>query len=138
MKQNNEMILKESNNDFVGYGRTKEGKIDYNFWYKVDKQIPHNMRFKQFDIIDGHILYWITYECFEESDVKQFYNFFKNLHSYTDTAFVIFRDETSWDYKKDLKNGVGAYMTLEDGYTMCNESIEVTKELKVPGTNVIL
>ena len=133
-----DLLMKDYKESYIGFGRTKEGKIDYNFWYKFDKQIPHNMRFKQFDIIDGHILYWITYEYFEESDVEQFYNVFKNLHSYTDTAFVICRNETNWDYKKDLKDGVGAYMTLQDGYTMWNESIEVTKELKVPGTNVIL
>lgn len=118
--------------------KTEEGKIDYNYWYKFDKKIPHVMRFKEFHIIDDHILYWITQEYFEEADVRHFFDVFEDFHSNLDTAFVICRDETSWNYEKDLKDGTGAFMTLEDGYTMWNESIEVKEEVKVPGTNVVL
>jgi len=118
--------------------KTEEGKIDYNYWYKFDKKIPQVMRFKEFHIIDDHILYWITQEYFDEIDVRHFFDVFEDFHSDLDTAFVICRDETSWNYEKDLKDGTGAFMTLEDGYTMWNESIEVKEEVKVPGTNVIL
>lgn len=127
------------NNNFVGRGRTQEGNVDYNFWYKFDKQIPHTMRFKQFDIIDNHILYWITQEYFTESELDVFKNALVRLNSYIDEALIIPKDESRWDYKKDLKDSTGGYISLKDNYCgMWNESIKASQDVRIPGTNVIL
>lgn len=116
-------------------------KLDMNYWDNFEKMIPHNMRWKEFTIIDNHILYWVTQEYFDENDLKAFKSALKALKNCpVDEAFVIPRDESFYNYDKDVKSGESAgVVNLKDDYAMMwNESFNIGKEVKIPGTEIIL
>ena len=127
---------------YVEKDNIDEAVDNYSLWIKFDKLIPHDMRFKEYHIVDGHILHWITQEYFDEFDLNHFYDvfedFFTKYNSRVDTALVVPREETQWNYYKDFNKSKGAYMTIEDGPVMWNESFEIKKETLIPGTGIIL
>ena len=58
---------------------------------EFEKKIPHNMRFKEYDILDNSLdLYWVTQQVFNMEDLKQFQKAFKNTPFVQ--AYVTVRD----------------------------------------------
>lgn len=122
---------------------------------EFEKNIPHVMRYKQYDVIeeeDGKTLYWITQQFFSLEELKKFQEAFIKLT--TDTlnfkdAYVTVRDLSTYDLKEDYENGVLCHITKYDldyeGYEeFCKEYnfdlnkgwLEESKELKKENTIV--
>lgn len=67
-----------------------------------EKNIPHNMRFKTFDVIvdkDKTYLYWVTQCPFNRDELEQFQKAFKDTNF--DAAYVTLRDLSGYDFYRD-------------------------------------
>ena len=67
---------------------------------KFEKLIPHEMRYKQYDVTEDGILYWVTQEMFTSKDVEIFRNALKAAGF--EKAYLIVRDYSSYDLETDL------------------------------------
>ena len=96
-----------------------------------EKEVPYSMRAKAFDVVeDDKILYWVTYEYFDDQELAEFK---KTLEDYNSTenwgleqAFIIPKAESvSYDYNQDIE------MAEDDGYWIIldgmNESCDLTE-----------
>lgn len=74
-----------------------------------EKNIPHGMRFKEYDFVDnGETLYWVTQEPFSKEQLNQFAEaFYKTGIPH---AAVTVRDFSTYDYDDDNKRNVLAYI----------------------------
>lgn len=82
---------------------------------EFEKNIPHNMRFKTFDIVnDGKDIYWVTQAPFTKEELEQFQRAFKNITNF-ENAYVTLRDLSGYDYFHDKGTEVLAHVT-RDGY----------------------
>ena len=89
--------------------RTDEA--DYKYWINFDKNIPSTMRFKEYHVVDD-ILYWVTQEPFDELDLRHFIDALEN--TYLKKAYIVVRDVSSYDLKKDMAKQVGVMVDLTD------------------------
>lgn len=118
---------------------------------EFEKNIPHVMRFKQYDVEenkDGKTLYWVTQQFFTLEELKKFQEAFisklaNDKFGFTE-AYVTVRDLSTYDFNEDYENGVLCYITpLEldyEGYEeFCKEDynfdlykgwLDENKELK--------
>lgn len=71
-----------------------------------EQNIPHKMRFKEYDVVDYNNLYWVTQEPFSNKDLEEFANAFKNT-PFT-KAYVTVRDFSTYDFDKDKNANVFA------------------------------
>ena len=69
-----------------------------------ESKIPHNMRFKSWDIIDNSILYWVTQEDFSVEDLEKFVSALNG--SDFKSVSVTVRDLSNYDYKEDYKSSI--------------------------------
>lgn len=77
---------------------------------EFEKKIPHNMRFKEYDILDNSLdLYWVTQQVFNMEDLKQFQKAFKNTPFVK--AYVTVRDFSTYNPKEIETNNVFAIVT---------------------------
>lgn len=87
-----------------------------NFDYlEFEKYIPHCMRYKEVNIEDdGETLYWITQEPFDEIDLFHFEDALEDFSRGTNIkkAYVVLRDDSSYNYEKDKKNGSGVFVEI--------------------------
>ena len=88
-----------------------EVKPDKSFsGIEFEKKIPHNMRFKEYDILDNSLdLYWVTQQIFNMEDLKQFQKAFKNTPFVK--AYVTVRDFSTYNPKEIETNNVFAIVT---------------------------
>ena len=119
----------------------KTDEADYKYWINFEKNIPDTMRFKEYHVVDD-ILYWVTQEPFDEFDLRYFIDVLED--TYLKKAYIVVRDVSSYDLKKDMAKQVGVMVDLTDdtsivwGKNAMTESIEVKEECKIPGTDVVL
>ncbi len=80
------------------------------FCIKLDKHIPHSMRYKECDVI-GDTLYWVTQENYSKDDSFEFSMAFEDIAENTPVkkAYVVVRDKSSYNFEKDLKNKAGEW-----------------------------
>ena len=88
-----------------------EVKPDKSFsGIEFEKKIPHNMRFKEYDVLDNSLdLYWITQQVFNMEDLKQFQKAFKDTPFVK--AYVTVRDFSTYNPKEIETNNVFAIVT---------------------------
>lgn len=80
---------------------------------EFEKNIPHNMRWKEYNVIDNN-LYWVTQEIFSEADLIKFKEAFINTDF--EKAYVTVRDLSVYDFERDLSNSVFAVVTKDEIY----------------------
>lgn len=97
----------EDEDEYYELEEAKEIKTEGN--YKVDsfsgiefeKNIPYEMRFKEYSIVeDDTTLYWITQEFFGKKDLEEFSKAFKDTEF--EKACVTVRDLSTYNYNKDM------------------------------------
>ena len=94
---------KEENIDAIIGNGAKAEKVGFSS-SKLEKNIPNNMRWKEWDIVDnGKALYWITQQPFDKDDLDKFKKELDNTPF--EKAYVMTRDVSTYDYKEDKKNG---------------------------------
>ena len=92
--------LKESNSSFSGVS--------------FEKKIPYEMRFKEYnDTDEGDSLYWITQQHYTKEDLNKFAEALKDT-PYT-KAYVVVRDNSTYNLGKDTEKGVLDIVSLEQG-----------------------
>jgi len=97
-----------------------------------EKKIPHNMRFKEVDILNDN-LYWITQEFFNQEDLLEFQKAFRETSF--KKAYITTRD-LSWSYnfEEDKTNHVLVVLTKEEinskDYFEAVHSVKVGEELE--------
>lgn len=86
-----------------------------------ESKIPHNMRFKTWDVVDGDVLYWVTQEDFSVEDLEKFASALAGTdYKY---AAVTVRDLSSYDYRADDEADVLCTIDLTD-----NEGTRISQE----------
>lgn len=78
---------------------------------KFEKLIPHKMRYKQYDVTEDGILYWVTQEMFTNEDVETFKNALKTAGF--EKAYLIVRDYSAYDLETDIASGNIQTITAE-------------------------
>lgn len=74
--------------------------------HDFEKEIPHNMRFKEFDYNNpGGVLRWVTEEPFSDDDINQFKNAMSKYK--ISKAHVVTRDDHTGDWNKNLTDSKG-------------------------------
>lgn len=77
---------------------------------EFEKKIPHNMRFKEYNILDNSLdLYWVTQQVFNMEDLKQFQKAFKNTPFVK--AYVTVRDFSEYNPKEIETKNIFAIVT---------------------------
>lgn len=72
---------------------------------EFEKNIPHEMRFKEYDTINNDKdLYWVTQEPFTKEMADKFANEFKKQNRF-ENAYVTVRDFSNYQYKDDVQKG---------------------------------
>ena len=86
---------------------------------EFEKNIPHVMRFKEYDVKENDgvkTLYWVTQQFFTLEELEEFQNAFIELTSdkmnFKD-AYVTVRDLSHYDLDKDYEDGVLCYVTAQ-------------------------
>lgn len=80
---------------------------------EFEKNIPHNMRFKQYDVVNTFDLYWITQAPFSKSELDEFVKAFKETQF--GKAYVTVRDFSTYDFPTDLSKNVFAVVSKDGG-----------------------
>lgn len=78
---------------------------------QFEKQLPEDMRWKEYNIVEGNNLYWVTQAPFNEEDLKEFAKAFKETPFYK--AYVTARDYSIYNFKKDKERNVFATVDKE-------------------------
>ena len=108
--------------DYVEVYYTKGNTVDEDDISNFDSEdfesrIPHKMRWKEYDIIDGKYLYWVTQEFFNENDVKQFAEQFKTTGF--EMAYLTVRDLSfAYNFDDDLSNDIFVIVLADGTYNM--------------------
>ena len=84
--------LKESDGPFSGV--------------EFEKNVPHEMRFKEYNFVNINDLYWVTQQPFSLNQLNQFAEAFKNTKF--SKAYVTVRDFSTYDFENDLSRNVFA------------------------------
>ncbi len=99
----NDLTGKKENIDGIEGNVAKAEKVKFSS-SELEKNIPNNMRWKEWDIVDdGKALYWITQQPFDKDDLDKFKKELDNTPF--EKAYVMTRDMSTYDYKEDKKNG---------------------------------
>lgn len=127
-------LLKESQS-------SAEGVFDSQV---LESKIPHEMRWKEWNIIDDNsgntCLYWVTQQYYSKEQLEQFKKVLSDLYGdIFDCAFVIVRDDSTYDFNEDSASGRGDFITLGDSVNesvltekINKDNIEVNKVLANP------
>ena len=94
----------------------KSNLNESDFALDFEKNIPHCMRFKTWDIIDDpdrpkRYLYWVTQEPFDYLDIEHFRDAFVDT-GFSD-AYVTVRDLSSYDFNSDKDEGVLVHISKD-------------------------
>ena len=95
---------------------------------EFEKDIPYNMRFKEYNIIgENHDeLYWITQDSFNSADLAHFRDAF--VKTGLKAAYVTERDLSTYEFSRDMSKDVLAYIS-EDGTISAEALLNKFKEL---------
>ena len=83
---------------------------------EFEKNIPHVMRFKEYNKVNDNDLFWVTQQFFNEDDVKNFAEAFKNTNF--EKAFVTVRDLSTYSFETDSKENVFVVINKDGTYDM--------------------
>jgi len=83
---------------------------------EFEKNIPHVMRFKEYNRVNDNDLFWVTQQFFNEDDVKNFAEAFKNTNF--EKAFVTVRDLSTYSFEADSKENVFVVINKDGTYDM--------------------
>jgi len=83
---------------------------------EFEKNIPHVMRFKEYNKVNDNDLFWVTQQFFNEDDVKNFAEAFKNTNF--EKAFVTVRDLSTYSFEADSKENVFVVVNKDGTYDM--------------------
>ena len=86
------LAIKESDGPFSGV--------------EFEKNVPHEMRFKEYNFVNINDLYWVTQQPFSLNQLNQFAEAFKNTKF--SKAYVTVRDFSTYDFENDLSRNVFA------------------------------
>ena len=93
----------------MGVDNINESDESFN-GIEFEKKIPHNMRFKEYNILDNSLdLYWVTQQVFNMEDLKQFQKAFKNTPFVK--AYVTVRDFSEYNPKEIETKNIFAIVT---------------------------
>lgn len=89
--------------------------------FEFEKLIPHNMRFKETDLVNGNEMYWVTQEIFTFGDLRKFQQAVQSYDGDIKKFYVTPRDlSPSYSFEEDMENKVLAVITpdtiLQDDY----------------------
>ena len=127
-------LLKESQSDVRGSFSSQE----------FESKIPHEMRWKMWDVVTDNsgntCLYWVTQQYYSKEQLEQFKKVLNDLYGdIFDCAFVIVRDDSTYDFNEDSASGYGDFITLGDSVNesvltekINKDNIEVNKVLANP------
>lgn len=91
----------------------KEPAIRFN-GDEFEKLIPYNMRYKQFELVNGNEMYWITQEIFNEDDLQRFQQAIWDYDGDIKKFYVTQRNlSLCYTFKDDMANRVLAIVTPE-------------------------
>lgn len=112
-------LLKESQSDVRGKFSSQE----------FESKIPQEMRWKMWDIVTdtsgNTCLYWVTQQYYSKEQLEQFKKVLSDLYGDVfDCAFVIVRDDSTYDFNEDSASGYGDFITLGGSV---NESVLTEK-----------
>lgn len=79
-------------------------------------KIPRVMRFKEHSVVNDNDLYWVTQQFFNEDDVKQFAEAFKETSF--NKAYVTVRDLSTYDFDVDMRHKVFVIINKDGSYDM--------------------
>lgn len=105
------LTMEDINNYAKEMGVNNINESDESFsGIEFEKKIPHNMRFKEYNILDNSLdLYWVTQQVFNMEDLKQFQKAFKNTPFVK--AYVTVRDFSEYNPKEIETKNVFAIVT---------------------------
>lgn len=107
-----EWLTMEDINDYakeMGVNNINESYESFS-GIEFEKKIPHNMRFKEYNILDNSLdLYWVTQQVFNMEDLKQFQKAFKNTPFVK--AYVTVRDFSEYNPKEIETKNIFAIVT---------------------------
>lgn len=105
------LTMEDINNYAKEMGVNSINESDESFsGIEFEKKIPHNMRFKEYDVLDNSLdLYWVTQQVFNMEDLKQFQKAFKNTPFVK--AYVTVRDFSKYNPKEIETKNVFAIVT---------------------------
>ena len=88
---------------------------------EFEKLIPHHMRFKETDLVNGNEMYWVTQEIFTAGDLRKFQQAVQSYDGDIKKFYVTPRDlSPSYSFEEDMENKVLAVITpdtiLQDDY----------------------
>ena len=88
---------------------------------ELEKLIPHHMRFKETDLVNGNEMYWVTQEIFTAGDLRKFQQAVQSYDGDIKKFYVTPRDlSPSYSFEEDMENKVLAVVTpdtiLQDDY----------------------
>ena len=112
-------LLKESQSDVRGSFSSQE----------FESKIPHEMRWKEWDVVTDNsgntCLYWVTQQYYSKEQLEQFKKVLSDLYGDVfNCAFVIVRDDSTYDFYEDSTSGRGDFITLGGSV---NESVLTEK-----------
>ena len=105
------LTMEDINNYAKEMGVNNINESDESFsGIEFEKKIPHNMRFKEYNILDNSLdLYWVTQQVFNMEDLKQFQKAFKNTPFVK--AYVTVRDFSEYNPKEIETKNIFAIVT---------------------------
>lgn len=127
-------LLKESQSDVRGSFSSQD----------FESKIPHEMRWKMWDVVTDNsgnkCLYWVTQQYYSKEQLEQFKKVLNDLYGDVfDCAFVIVRDDSTYDFNEDSASGRGDFITLGGSVNesvltekINKDNIEVNKVLANP------
>lgn len=109
-------VFKPAIGDDVEIKESKALKEQARDFYanRFEDSIPRKMRYKYFDTVNRNDLYWVTQEFFNENDIEEFADAFKNTGF--DKAYVTVRDLSGYDFEKDSEKDVFVIINKDGTY----------------------
>ena len=98
---------------------TEEPTVRFDF-IEFEKLIPHKMRFKEADFVNGNEMFWVTQEPFTVEQLREFQHAVRTYDSDVKKFYVTPRDLSDYNFEEDLARKVLAVVTpdtmLKDDY----------------------
>ena len=87
---------------------------------EFEKLIPHEMRYKLFDLVNGNEMFWVTQAPFTVEQLGEFQQAIRVYDSDVKKFYVTYRNLSGYNFEGDLERNVLAVVTpdtvLKDGY----------------------
>ena len=110
--------------------------------FEFEKHIPHNMRFKQYGLVNENEMYWVTYGVFTVEDLREFQQAARDYAGDIKKFYVTSRSlSPSYVFEDDRASRVLATVTtdeiLKDDYVKAIEEAGL-EEYLIPETEIEL